>query len=318
MGDHVMSASRTAIFGEALDATAALPDSYGEAPKGFRLPDATRLGRVSLQVSDLSRSLEFYQGVLGFREVDRGSSSSVLAARDDDRPLIELHERPGAKAPPRRGRLGLFHFAILLPERVALGSFAQHLSDSGAYAGASDHLVSEAFYLQDPDNLGIEVYADRPRETWKRVGRELMMATDPLDVGGLVKAAAGLPWHGMPEGTTIGHVHLHVGDLTKASAFYSDALGFDRMVWHYPGALFLGAGGYHHHLGTNTWAGAAATSPAPDDARLLEWRIQLPDDANLAALEKSLADAGYEAERADTSVIARDPWGTQVRAEAAT
>lgn len=310
-----MSASRTALFGEALDAVAALPGSYGESPKEFRLPDATRLGRVSLQVSDLSRSLEFYQGVLGFREVERGDASTVLAARGSDRPLVELHERPGARAPSRRGGLGLFHFAILLPERVALGSFAQHLADIGAYAGASDHLVSEAFYLQDPDNLGIEVYADRPRESWKRVGRELMMATDPLDVGGLVQAAAGLPWQGMPEGTTIGHVHLHVGDLAKASDFYSDALGFDRMVWHYPGALFLGAGGYHHHLGTNTWAGVGATPPSPDDARLLEWRIQLPDDASLAALDRSLTGSGYQAERQPGSLTTRDPWGTQVRVE---
>jgi catechol 2,3-dioxygenase len=309
-----MSASRTTLFGEAPEAVAALPGSYGEAPAGFRLPDATRLGRVSLQVSDLSRSLEFYQGVLGFREVDRGDSWSVLAARGDDTPLVALHEHPGAKAPPRRGRLGLFHFAILLPDRQSLGSFAQHLANIGAYAGSSDHLVSEAFYLQDPDNLGIEVYADRPRNTWKRVGRELMMATDPLDVGALVRAAA-VEWTGMPAGTTIGHVHLHVGDLAAASAFYSEALGFDRIVWHYPGALFLSAGGYHHHLGTNTWAGPAATPPAPDDARLLEWTIQLPDEASLQALAGSLGAARQPIEWADaseSSLTTRDPWGTQV------
>ena len=314
-----MSASRNALFGEAPEAVAALPGSYGQAPSKFRLPDATRLGRVSLQVSDLSRSLEFYQGVLGFREVERDDSSSVLAARGDDTPLVELHELAGATSLPRRGRLGLFHFAILVPDRPSLGSFAQHLADIGAHAGASDHLVSEAFYLQDPDNLGIEVYADRPRHTWKRVGRELMMATDPLDVGGLVRAAKD-PWMGMPAGTTIGHVHLHVGDLTEASAFYSDALGFDRMVWHYPGALFLGAGGYHHHLGTNTWAGAAATPPAPDEAMLLEWTIQLPDTASLDALAKSLTDEERVIEREGSNsswLRTADPWGTAIRVEVA-
>ena len=312
-----MSATRNALFGETPEAVDALPGTYGEAPSGFRLPDTTRLGRVSLQVADLSRSLEFYQGVLGLREVERGDSSSVLAARGDDTPLVELHEQAGAKSPPRRGRLGLFHVAILLPDRRALGSFAQHLADIGAYAGSSDHLVSEAFYLQDPDNLGIEVYADRPRNTWKRVGRELMMATDPLDVGALIRASNGDQWTGMPAGTAIGHVHLHVGDLTTASAFYSEALGFDRMVWQYPGALFLGAGGYHHHLGTNTWAGAAATAPAPDEARLLEWTIQLPDEASLEALAKSLTDAGqpieWDRNPSRSWLTTSDPWGTRIR-----
>jgi len=257
--------------------------------------------------------------VLGFREVARDDTSSVLAARGDDTPLIELHEHPGAQPPARRGRLGLFHFAILLPDRMSLGSFAQHLADIDARAGMSDHLVSEAFYLQDPDNLGIEVYADRPRSSWRRVGRELMMATDPLDVDGLVRAAGGAEWAGMPAGTTIGHVHLHVGDLATASAFYSGALGFDRTVWSYPGALFFSAGGYHHHLGTNTWAGAAATPPSQDDARLLEWRIQVPDAVGLEALIKSLTDARQPVERADGpfgwTVTTRDPWDTQVRVE---
>lgn len=308
-----MSASRTAIFGGAPDIATALPGTYGEAPTGYRLPDTTRLGRVSLQVADLSRSLEFYQGVLGFREAERGDDWSVLAARGDDTPIVELHEHPGAQSPPRRGRLGLFHFAILLPGRESLGAFARHLADIGAHAGASDHLVSEAFYLQDPDNLGIEVYADRPRETWRRVGRQLMMATDPLDIGGLVRAAAGVEWTGMPAGTTIGHVHLHVGDLSDASAFFSGALGFDRIVWNYPGALFLSAGGYHHHLGTNTWAGATATSPAPDDARLLEWTIDLPDAASLDALAHSLTRGGHPMERNGSTLTTQDPWGTKIR-----
>lgn len=317
-----MTASRTALFGDAPNAVAALSGTYGEAPGGFRLPDATRIGRVVLQVADLSRSLAFYQGVLGFREVERGDTSSVLAAQGDDRPLIELREHVGAQPAPRRGRLGLYHFAILLPDRSSLGSFAQHLASIGARAGMSDHLVSEAFYLQDPDNLGIEVYADRPRDTWKRVGRELMMASDPLDVEGLIRAAAGNPWTGMPAGTTIGHVHLHVGDIPTAAAFYSEALGFDRMVWHYPGALFLSAGGYHHHLGTNTWAGPTATSPSPDDARLLEWMLQLPDATSIEALSRSLTDAGNATQWLDTaggrSLVTRDPWGTQLRVEVAT
>jgi catechol 2,3-dioxygenase len=183
--------------------------------------------------------------------------------------------------------------------------------------GAGDHHVSEAFYLTDPDGLGIEVYADRPRATWRRVGRELMMATDPVDVAELVRAAGDTPWTGMPAGTVMGHVHLHVGDLPRAGAFYSEALGFDRIVWHYPGALFLGAGGYHHHLGTNTWAGASAQPAGEGDARLLEWTMILPDAAAVDAAAASLANAGFPAERDGGDLVTRDPWGTQLRVVAA-
>jgi catechol 2,3-dioxygenase len=211
----------------------------------------------------------------------------------------------------------LYHFAILLPDRPSLGRFVQHLSNLNTRAGAGDHLVSESLYLQDPDNLGIEVYADRPPANWKRIGRQLMMATDPLDLDSLVAEAGRSAWNGMPVGSVIGHLHLHVGDLTQASAFYSEALGFDRMVWQYPGALFLAAGGYHHHLGTNTWAGPGASAPHPDSAQLLEWTIVLPDDRDIEALAGSLTTAGCSMARETTSagetLLIRDPWGTPLR-----
>ena len=283
------------IFGNADGAQPATPGSYGEAPSGYRLPAGTRLGPVSLQIADLGRSIAYYQTTLGMRVLHRDPSRAVLGARQDETPLIELHERSGARAAPRRGRLGLYHFAILLPDRASLGRYVRYLAEIGASVGAADHLVSESLYLQDPDNLGIEVYADRPRSTWRRVGRELMMATDPLDAVGLVREAGTAPWNGMPQGTVMGHVHLHVGDLNGASAFYSDAIGFDRTVWHYPGALFLAADGYHHHLGTNTWAGTGATPPTEDEAQLLEWTVLVPNGK---------------------SVVTRDPWGTAVRLQA--
>lgn len=301
------------IFGDNSGAVPAEEGSYGEAPKGHRLPKETRLGRVKLQVADLARSIEFYEGVLGFRTTAGNSSLAVLAAHGDDTPIIELHELPGAKSNPVRSRLGLFHIAYLMPDRPSLGRFVRHLGRNNVRAGASDHLVSEAFYLQDPDNLGIEVYADRPRSTWMRVGRELLMATDPIDIEGL-RAVGDAPWEGMPAGTTIGHVHLHVGDIATASSFFSDTIGFDRMMWQYPGALFLAAGGYHHHLGTNTWAGRAP-SPAPDEARLLEWTVQLPDDAALREVEGSLTRAGHVASRDGAGLVIPDPWGTHIRLE---
>ncbi|MEO7684246.1 MAG: VOC family protein [Gemmatimonadaceae bacterium] len=287
---------------------------YGMAPKGYRLPAETRLGSVLLQVADLARSLEYYQHVLAFRVISRADGRASLAAQGDDTVLIELRELPGANAVPRRGRLGLYHYAILLPDRASLGRFLAHLSSIGAYAGMSDHLVSEALYLTDPDGLGIEVYADRDRKTWKHEARQLAMATDPLDTRSLGEAAGDTPWTGMPPGTKVGHVHLHVEDIALAEAFYHDALGFDKMVWSYPGALFLGAGGYHHHLGTNTWA-AGAPRAADDDARLLEWTVVVPSAADAAAAANSLEGGGYSVkEDADSqSWTTTDPWGTPLR-----
>lgn len=317
-----MGATTHDIFGSGGGAEPATPGSYGEAPRGHRLGDATRLGAVRLQIADLARSLEFYTDTLGFRVLERDDAHAVLTAQGSDTPLVELRARAGARPAPRRGRLGLYHFAILLPDRPSLGRFVRHLGEIGARAGAGDHLVSEALYLQDPDNLGIEVYADRPRSAWRRVGRELMMATDPVDMAGLVRAAGDAPWTGMPAGTSVGHVHLHVGDIAQASAFFSEALGFDRTVWQYPGALFLGAGGYHHHVGANTWAGSGAMPPTEDDARLLEWTIELPDGASVAAVAASLGGAGHPVERggagaASNDFVTRDPWGTQIRVRAA-
>jgi catechol 2,3-dioxygenase len=309
-----MGSSSRHIFGHNAVAEPATPGSYGEAPPGHRLPASTRLGTVRLQVADLERSVAFYERVLGLRVVERDAVGAALAAHDDPRVLVSLTERRGARTAGRPPKLGLYHYAILLPDRAALGRLVRHLAEIGVHPGAGDHLVSEAFYMNDPDGLGIEVYADRPRSAWRRVGRELMMATDPVDIAGLVAEAGGESWTGMPAGTVIGHVHLHVGDLDRAAAFYSDALGLDRTAWSYPGALFLGAGGYHHHLGTNTWAGPDARPAEEGDARLLEWTIELPDTAGVEAVRRSLIDAGHAA--ADAShggVVTRDPWGIRLR-----
>lgn len=314
--------------------------SYGVAPRGGgRLPDATRLGAVHLQVADLARSRDFYLRVLGLvplppealarapladgaggtgAAVGRDAHRAVrlaLGAPGGDAPLVVLHERRGARPAPGRGRTGLYHVAILLPDRADLGRFVRHLAALGVPAGAADHLVSEAVYLQDPDNLGIEVYADRPRPTWRRVGRELAMATDPLDVDDLVRTAGDAAWSGAPSGTVIGHVHLHVGDLDGADAFYVEALGFDRMVTRYPGARFVAAGGYHHHLGLNTWAGAGAHAAADDEAQLLAWSLELPGRTDALAAAARLRAAGHatvswtDGAGAETLVV-RDPWGT--------
>lgn len=312
--EETMGATRRDIFGKGGGAEEAVPGSYGQPPRGYRLPDATRLGRVKLQVADVDRSLTFYGSVLGLRVLERADARATLGPERSDRVLLELVERPGARPAGRASRHGLYHFAMLLPDRAALGRLVRHLAQSGIRPGAADHLVSEAFYLDDPDGHGIEVYADRPRSAWRRMGRELMLATDPVDVDALLRAAGDAPWTGMPAGTVIGHVHLHVGDLDEAAAFFSEGVGFDRVTWSYPGALFLGAGGYHHHLGTNTWAGPAARPSDDAAARLLEWTIELPDAESLESVRAQLEQAGYAVEREGAgALVTRDPWGTGIR-----
>lgn len=286
-------------------------DSMGVAPPDYRLPADLRLGEVVLQVANLDRSLEFYGRVLGLRVLHRDEQSAALAAEQDAQPLVLLREHRCVSKRAAGGRLGLYHFAILLPDRAALGRFVAHLGRIGARAGASNHLVSEALYLRDPDGLGIEVYADRPRIEWQAREGELLMASEPLDLAGLTTLATGAAWTGMPSGTRMGHVHLHVGDLESASRFYHEVLGLDRMVWSYPGALFLAAGGYHHHLGLNTWAGPDARPASADEPRLLEWRLVLasPDvDRARASVEK----AGYATEIVPDGWRVSDPWGTTV------
>ena len=289
---------------------------YGLRPEGFRLPKETRVGRVTLQVSNLDRSIAYYGDVLGLRPVEqRERHRQVEMAPSGGTPvLLELRERSGATPASRRGAFGLFHFAVLLPDRSALGRFLRHALDRGAVSGLADHSVSEAVYLYDPDGLGIEVYADRPRSSWRvAAGRELHMTTEPLDVTGLIMAGGERQWDAAPAGTMMGHVHLHVGHLGRADAFYHQGLGFDKTVWSYPGALFFSAGGYHHHLATNTWASPQAA--APDQARLLSWDLETADARGAA---ESVARAGYQAEQHEDGWRVEDPWGTVVRIRALT
>lgn len=284
----------------------------GIRPKGYRLPEATHLGRVRLQVADLDRSLAFYEKVLGLRVIRRDGDSLSLGPHGEDREIVHLRQLKTARPVPRRGLLGLYHFAILLPDRPSLGRFITHLSEIGVRAGMSDHFVSEAIYLTDPDGLGIEVYADRPRDAWRYDERQLRMATNHLDAEDVVKSGGGERWSGMPAGTVLGHVHLYVDDIARAEAFYHDALGFDKVVWSYPGALFMSAGGYHHHLGTNTWAqGAPLATDA--DARLLEWEIVVPTKTHAAEAAAHVKAAGYPVKEERGEWVLTDPWGTGLR-----
>lgn len=284
-----------------------LNSEYGIRPSGLRLPDSTHVGAVVLQVSELQRSLDFYGGLLGFAELERRPDGVALGV--DGIPLVILRE--GARGPLRQRRLGLYHFAILLPDRSALGRVLEHLVRNGVQPGASDHLVSEALYISDPDGLGIEIYRDRPRDEWRATGRQVEMATEPLDFDAVLAAGGGASWSGMPPGTMIGHVHLHVGDIEQARAFYHEAVGLDVIVWSYPGALFLSAGGYHHHLGVNTWAGPHAVPAEAGEPQLLEWQLILPDTQSVADAAAHIEDAGFPVTPEEPGgSLTRDPWGT--------
>jgi catechol 2,3-dioxygenase len=238
------------------------------------LPPDAQIGEVSLTVSDLERSMAFYTDVLGFTEYERAAGRSALGPRDG-RVLVRLGEHRGARPRVQRSG-GLFHFAILVSDRAALGRSLRRLAErQWPLTGASDHLVSEALYLDDPDGLGIEIYRDRPRTEWTRDAGEVVMATDPLDVDGVAReAGAERPWSGLDADTSVGHVHLQVPDLDDAERLYCDEVGFAATLRRYPGALFVAAGDYHHHLGLNVWAGRGAPPPEPGTVGLDSFTIE--------------------------------------------
>ncbi|SFF48018.1 catechol 2,3-dioxygenase [Paenibacillus algorifonticola] len=252
---------------------------------------AAHIGYVKLKVSNMERSLLFYKAVVGFKELSRSGNEVQLTA-DGKRPLLILQEQQGAVVLPERAAAGLYHFAILLPSREALGLALRNLANHNVPVGQGDHLVSEALYFNDPDNNGIEIYRDRPREQWEKLeGGGYKMATDPVDIQGLLDVSEGKVWNGLPEGTVIGHVHLHVSHLPQAQQFYCDTLGFDIIFNMGGSALFISAGGYHHHLGLNTWAGVGVPAAPANAAGLAYYTIVLPDRA---AMDEVLARLGQK------------------------
>jgi len=275
----------------------------------FSIHPDTTIGPVALAVSNLSRSERFYREVIGFKLLDRQGNTLTLTA-DGVTPLLILNEQQGARPRPPR-TTGLYHFAILLPSRADLALALRHLATKRyPIQGAADHLVSEALYLADPDDNGIEIYRDRPRETWVHRNGQIQMATDPLDVDGImgVLQEDDRPWEGLPPRTTIGHIHLNVADLRQAEAFYHDVLGFDIVTRYGPSALFISAGGYHHHIGLNTWNGVGASPPPPDAVGLRHFAIVLPNRSELERVAERVQQAGIAAEPTAAGILIRDPF----------
>jgi catechol 2,3-dioxygenase len=261
------------------------------------------MGAVHLTVADLDRSLGYYDRAIGLRVHGRENGTARLGTGGDD--LLILTEQPGAR--PADGYSGLFHFALLVPTRPDLARFLAHAARDGVpLSGLSDHEVSEAIYLRDPDHHGIEIYADRPREHWEgRVGE--LMTTRPLDTNDLVAVLndpASQSFEGLAAGTVMGHVHLCVSDIAAAVGFYRDVLGFDLMGQLGDQAAFLSVGGYHHHVAANTWLSRGVPYAPDDRTRLTRMTIVVPDEA---AVDAAAAVAG--AERTGEGVALHDPAG---------
>lgn len=266
----------------------------------------TCIGYVQLIVSNLARSLTFYQDILGFRFHRRDGDTAYLGAGSPD--LLLLTERPGAQPRPPR-TTGLYHFAILVPSRADLAQVLFHLVETRTQLqGLSDHLVSEAIYLADPDDNGIEIYSDRPRSTWPLDGTKVRMDTKALDVEGLLSVSGrDEAWSGLTAETVIGHMHLQVANLAEAQAFYVGILGFDIVQCYGSQALFVSAGGYHHHIGLNTWAGIGASPPPVDAVGLRTFLVRLPNETELARLTSRVRGAGLAFEETPEGVLVRDP-----------
>ena len=263
------------------------------------------LGRVVLTVHDLDQVSDYYQGAIGLHRL-RGDAGSVELGAGDE-VLLELRRDKAARSRSPR-EAGLFHTAFLLPTRADLGRWTRHaVADRVAVAGASDHRVSEAIYLTDPEGNGIEIYADRPAAGWQWQDGQVQMSTEPLDVDDLLAHAGDGPWQGFPEGAVVGHVHLQVGAIPPAEAFYADLLGLD-ITCHYPGATFYAANGYHHHVATNIWNSRGATERDLPSTGLAEFVVRV-DPTRLAAIRQRLAERG----QAEAESTLRDPWGTSVK-----
>ena len=280
----------------------------------FSLPGVA-LARVSLKVSGLDRALSFYRDHLGLKEIHREDDTAVLSASGNLPGQVVLQEH--ARGTPRpHGTTGLFHTAILLPDRSALARLLLRLIRRGwPLQGAAHHGVSEAIYLADPDGNGIEIYADLPREAWQRDNGFIRMVTEPLDIEGLLAQASPSEDRGADPATKVGHIHLQVADLARSERFYHGILGFDVTQRSFPGALFLSAGGYHHHVGLNTWAGRGAPGPPEAALGLSSFALVVPDPATWNLLKARVTSAGIAgADPADgmKGFLLRDPDGIGV------
>lgn len=266
----------------------------------------TTLDFVHLTVSDFNRALPFYQEVLGLQLNRQQNGTAHLGAGGKD--IVVLTENPSAKRARRTS--GLYHFAILVPSRFALAQSLKRIVEKQVpVQGFADHIVSEAIYLPDPDGNGIEIYRDRPRDDWYDAQGNFLIGTEPLDIDNLLAELDGpdQTWRGFDPATKLGHMHLHVANIAAAEKFYIDTLGFDLMARYGPSASFTSAGGYHHHIAFNTWAGVGVPPPPPDSIGLREYVVRLPNPDALNQVADRIHHAGISIEETEAGLRVRDP-----------
>ncbi|MFZ0545554.1 MAG: VOC family protein [Candidatus Promineifilaceae bacterium] len=272
----------------------------------FTIHPDTTVGKVILTVSELPAMTRFYKEVIGLTLKEQTAERAILGTPNET--IVELYGNPNAQQV--EPSTGLYHMAILVPDRPSLAHWLyQFLSNGYRLPGASDHGVSEALYLNDPEGNGIEIYRDRPRSEWPMQDGQIQMVTERLDFEGLMKEVPPTPWQKMPDETTMGHVHLKVHNIPESVAFYSDVVGFDITSDEYPGAGFVSAGGYHHHLGMNTWHSAGAQPLPPGAAGLAGYSIQLPNETARDQVVENIQNAGYGVEETADGPLVRDPAG---------
>jgi catechol 2,3-dioxygenase len=291
---------------EAMEAAMlAAEDSKTTMPVKLEALDAPyHIGAVSLRVHDLAGLTAFYRDGIGLGVIEQGAGFAALGV--DGTVLVRLEQGAAQRTSPA----GLFHLAILLPSRGDLADWLAHAAATRIpLEGASDHLVSEALYLSDPEGNGIEIYRDRPRADWPRRNGAIKMATDRFDLNALVAEARPGAYTGMPSGTRMGHIHLCVGDTAEAEQFYVGVLGFDLMV-RYPGASFLASGGYHHHIAGNVWNSRGAAPRQPREAGLDSFELVARDAADFDAMRQRLLAAGGVETPLGPSIA--DPWGNRL------
>ncbi|WP_391120410.1 VOC family protein [Psychrobacillus sp. L3] len=265
---------------------------------------------VELKVTDLERSLKFYEEVVGFKVLEKKGNKVLLTA--DGKVALLAIEQPENVVPKQENTTGLYHFALLLPNRADLGAVLQHFIEINMRIGAGDHLVSEALYLNDPDGNGIEIYTDRPESEWTWNGEYVEMATLQIDAQSILAEGANTKWKGLPEGTVMGHIHLQVSDLAKSETFYKN-LGFAVVTPNYPGALFMATGKYHHHIGLNTWAGVGAP-PAPENAIGLEaFTLVYPSNEELNDALENLKTNNVSVVEENGIYITKDPSQNKIK-----
>ncbi|QUG40815.1 VOC family protein [Psychrobacillus sp. INOP01] len=265
---------------------------------------------VELKVVDLQRSLDFYENIIGFKVLEQQAGKIYLTA-DGETALLSI-EQPADIMLTQQKTTGLYHFALLLPTRADLGAVLRHFADINIRIGAGDHLVSEALYLNDPDGNGIEIYSDRPDSEWKWENDYVEMATLQIDAQSILEEGASTPWNGLPNGTVMGHIHLHVSELDTTKEFYH-ALGFDVMTPNYPGALFMGSGKYHHHIGLNTWAGVGAPPTPENVVGLKAFTVVYPTNEELQTAITNVKEIGSDVTEENRVFIVQDPSQNKIK-----